>query len=59
MKQGLSLIEVLFVMAVLAVITAIAIPAYKTMEQEAIEASVKSDFHNAKIKLEAHSVMNN
>ena len=52
--HGFSLIEVVVVVAIIGLLTAIAIPQFMSYRSEAIDAQLKSDLRNAAVAIEAY-----
>ena len=57
-KKGFSMVELLFVMAVIATLAAIAIPVMENSEKAAALTSMNEDIHNAKTAYEAAKILN-
>jgi len=53
-KDGFTLVEILVVVAVIALLAAIAIPQFMSYHSEAIDAEMKSDLRNASVAIEAY-----
>lgn len=51
---GFTLVEILVVVAIIALLVAIAIPQFMSYRSEAIDAQMKSDLRNASIAIEAY-----
>lgn len=52
--HGFSLLEVVVVVAIIGLLTAIAIPQFMSYRSEAIDAQLKSDLRNAAVAVEAY-----
>lgn len=57
MQQGLSLIELLIVLAVTGILAAIAYPAYSDHLRQAARSEVAGLLHDAALRLERHRVL--
>ena len=56
-KKGFSMVELLFVMAVMAALAAIAIPQMQASTEAAALTSMDADIHNARIAYEAAKIL--
>jgi type IV pilus assembly protein PilA len=56
--QGFTLIELLVVMNIIGILTAIAIPVFVNQRKRAVDASLKSDLHNAATQVETWATDN-
>lgn len=54
--KGFTLIELLIVVAIIGIISAIAIPQFSSYRQKAYNSSAKSDLTNFKLNMEAYYV---
>ena len=52
--HGFSLLEIVVVVAIIGLLTAIAVPQFMSYRSEAIDAQLKSDLRNAAIAIEAY-----
>ena len=57
-QRGFTLIELVVVMAITSVLTAIAIPQYKQYRAKSFDAGARADLHNAVLAEEAYFVDN-
>jgi prepilin-type N-terminal cleavage/methylation domain-containing protein len=57
-QGGFTLLELLVVVAIIAVLAAIVLPNYTKLKDKAKEAEVKASLHNIQLALEQHSVDN-
>ena len=55
--SGFTLIELMVVVAVIGVLTAIAVPNYITLRNRALEASVKSNMHSVHMAVEEYATL--
>ncbi|HEY1235018.1 MAG TPA: prepilin-type N-terminal cleavage/methylation domain-containing protein [Candidatus Binatia bacterium] len=52
--HGFSLLEIVVVVAIIGLLTAIAVPQFMSYRSEAIDAQLKSDLRNAAVAIEAY-----
>ena len=57
-RAGFTLIELMFVVVILGILTAIALPAFYKMRERAKEAMVKSSAHNVQLAAEDFATQN-
>jgi len=57
-QNGFTLLELLVVVALLAILTAVAIPAYNSYRIEMYDATAKSDLRNAMTAIESYATAN-